>query len=187
LLTDKKYNEAVAAFKQAQLIKPTEPYPANKISEINRIIDGLARAKEKDQQYDATIAKADKLFTSKDYKMSKSAYQDALLIKASEKYPKDKIAELDVLLKTKNVAAVTTDGKDNKADYVNVLAQKYPEGVTEELARENNAKVTRRIVVRNKEGHMYVKKETNFGPVYFFKDDVPITEHEFIKDTETHQ
>lgn len=186
LLADKKYNEAIAAYKEAQTIKPNEPYPGNKISEINKTLDGLSRAKEKDQQYTAQIAKADKLFASKDYKMSKSAYQDALLLKSSEKYPKDKIAELDVLLKTKNTVAATTV-KDNKADFVNALAQKYPEGITEEFGKENNAKVTRRIVVRGKEGHMYVKKETSFGPVYFFKDDVPITESEFVRDTEVAQ
>jgi hypothetical protein len=186
LLADKKYNEAIVAYKEAQAIKVNEPYPANKIIEVNKIIDGLARAKEKDQQYAAQIAKADKLFASKDYKMSKSAYQDALLLKASEKYPKDKIAELDVLLKTKNTVT-TAVVKDNKSDFVNALAQKYPEGITEELGRENNAKVTKRIVVKGKEGHMYIKKETNFGPIYFFKDDVPITEHEFIRDTEVAQ
>jgi Trp operon repressor len=187
LLADKKYPEAIVAYKEAQTIKPNEPYPANKISEINKIIDGLSRSKEKDQQYDAIIAKADKLFTSKDYKMAKSAYQDALLVKASEKYPKDKIAEIDVLMKNKNTSATTAVVKDNKSEYVNALAQKYPEGITEELGRENNAKVTRRIVVKGKEGHMYIKKETSFGPIYYFKDDVPITEQEFVKDTEVQQ
>lgn len=61
---------------------------------------------------------------------------------------------------------------------------KYPEGITEESATENNAKVTRRIVVKGSEGHLYVRKETSFGPIYYFKDNVPITESEFTRDTE---
>jgi hypothetical protein len=184
LLTDKKFTEAIAAYKEAQAIKPNEPYPANKITEINKTLDGMARAKEKEKQYTDLIAKGDKMFGTKDYKIAKSAYQDALLIKASEKYPKDKIAEIDVLMKTKNGTATATTAKATKDEFINALAQKYPEGITEEMGRENNAKVTRRIVVKGKEGHMYIKKETNFGPIYFFKDDVPITEQEFVRDTE---
>jgi hypothetical protein len=187
LFADKKYNEAIAAYKEAQIIKPNEPYPANKISEINKALDALSRAKEKEKQYTDLVAKGDKLFASKDYKMSRSAYQDALLVKATEKYPKDKIAEIDLLTKAKTTTTTTTAATTTKSEYVNALAQKYPEGITEELARENNAKITRRIVVKNKEGHMYIRKETNFGPVYYFKDDVPITEHEFARDTEIAQ
>ena len=67
------------------------------------------------------------------------------------------------------------------------LAKKYPEGITEESATENNAKVTRRIVVRGLEGHLYVRKETSFGPIYFFKDNVAITETEYLRDTEVQQ
>jgi hypothetical protein len=188
LLADKKYPEAIAAYKEAQAIRPNEPYPANKISEINKTLDAMSRAKEKEKQYNDLIAKGDKLFASKDYKVARSAFQDALLIKAAEKYPKDKITEIDGLLKTKNGAATTTTtAAATKEEFVNALAQKYPEGITEELARENNAKVTRRIVVKGKEGHMYIRKETSFGPVYYFKDDVPITEQEFSRDTEITQ
>jgi hypothetical protein len=186
LFTDKKYIESILAYKEAQLVKPTDPYPANKITEANKALDALSRAKEKDKLYTDLITKADKLFASKDYKQSKSAYQDALLAKATEKYPKDKIAEIDGLMKkgTTTTAVAAVNPKDA---FKNSLAEKYPEGITEELARENNAKITRRIVVRNKEGHMYVKKETNFGPVYYFKDNVPITEQEFSRDTEVAQ
>jgi Trp operon repressor len=185
LLADKKYNEAIAAYKEAQAVKANEPYPANKISEINKTLDGLARSKEKDKQYTDLIAKGDKLFLSKDYKLAKSAYQDALLVKAAEKYPKDKIAELDVLMKNKVGTTTAVAPVDKKEEFTNALAQKYPEGITEELARENNAKVTRRIVVKGKEGHMYIKKETSFGPIYYTKDGVPITEQEFVRDTQT--
>lgn len=183
LLADKKYPEAITAYKEAQTIKPTDPYPANKISEINKTLDALSRAKEKAKQYDDLIAKADKFFASKDYKLARTSYQDALLINATEKYPKDKITEIDGLMKSKTTTtAAVTDNK--KEDFKNALAQKYPEGITEESSRENNAKVTRRIVVKNHEGHLYVRKETSFGPIYYFKDDVPITESEFTRDTE---
>ncbi|MBL7882942.1 MAG: hypothetical protein JNL69_02660, partial [Bacteroidia bacterium] len=183
LLAAKDYTNAIVAYKEAQLVKPTEPYPANKIAEINKTIDAQTKLKAKEKDYQDLIAKGDKLFASKDYKMSRGAYQDALLIKASEQYPKTKIAEIDALMK-KSTTTTTTTPVDKKEEFKNALAEKYPEGITEETARENNAKITRRIVVKGKTGNMYVKKETSFGAIYYFKNDVPITEQEFIRDTE---
>ncbi len=186
LLALKKYPEAIAAYKDAQAIKTMDPYPANKIADINKTLDDLARAKEKDKQYADIIAKADKLFELKDYKSSKNNYLDAALVKPTEKYPKDKIAEIDALMKKKGAASATV-ATTSKDDFKSDLAKKYPEGITEESGSENNAKVTRRIVVKGNEGHMYIRKETSFGPVYYFKDDVPITEQEFTRDTEVAQ
>ncbi|MCK6649301.1 MAG: hypothetical protein L6Q66_06580, partial [Bacteroidia bacterium] len=182
--TEKNYTLAITSYKSAQTLKPNEPYPANKIAEANRAIDTESKAKAKEQQYKDLVAKGDKLMASKDYKMAKSAFQDALLIKATEAYPKAKIAEIDALMKKGNTTTTTTTTTETKDKAKNALAEKYPEGITEESARENNAKVTRRIVVKNKEGHMYIKKETSFGPIYYFKDDVPITEQEYLRDTE---
>ncbi|MBK7183233.1 MAG: hypothetical protein IPH89_09995 [Bacteroidetes bacterium] len=182
--TAKDYTTALTSYKEAQSLKPSEPYPTNKIAEVNRALDAIEKGKAKEQQYKDLVAKGDKLMASKDYKMAKSAFQDALLIKATEQYPKAKIAEIDGLMKKGTTTTTATDTKNNKDDFKSVLAQKYPEGITEESGRENNAKVTRRIVVRGNEGHMYVKKETSFGAIYYFKDDTPITEQEYIRNTE---
>ncbi|MCX6295965.1 MAG: hypothetical protein NTX97_07845, partial [Bacteroidetes bacterium] len=183
ILAKEDYKNAILAYKEAQAIKPNEPYPTNKLKEINATVDGLAKLKEKDAQYLDIITKADKLLTLKDYKSAKSRYLDASLVKPTEQYPKDKVAEIDVLLKKKNTTTTTTTTA-NKDDFRNELVKKYPEGITEETVNEKNAKVTRRIVIRGSEGHLYVKKETGFGPIYFFRDEVPITENEFLKDTE---
>jgi hypothetical protein len=181
-LEAKDYSNAMAAYKEAQSVKPNEPYPVNKISEVNRAMDNLSRASAKEQQYKDLIAKADKFFTAKDYKQARTAYSDALLVKVTEKYPKDKIAEIDAL--TKNKTNTTTVVKDNKDDFKSELAKKYPEGITEESATEMNSKIIRRIVVKGNEGHLYIQKTTSFGPIYYFKDDVPITEKEYLRDTE---
>ena len=180
----KEYNEALSAYKEAQAVKPGEPYPNNKISEINNILDGLARSKEKDKQYNDVISKADKLFAAKDYKTAKSAYLDASLLKPTEKYPKDKVIEIDNILNPKTVTTPVASSK-SKDDFRNELAKKYPQGITEESATEGNLSVIRRIVVNGTDAHLYLKKTTSFGAVYYFKDDVSITETEFLKDTET--
>ncbi len=178
----KEYANAISAYKEAQTYKPNEPYPGSRISDIYRILDALARLKEKDDRYNSTIAIADKLFAAKDYQKARGIYSDALIIKSSEQYPKDKMAEIDVLLKRKNtiVAPVAVKKEENKND----LAQKYPEGLTEEYATELNASLVKRIVVKGNEGHLYIQKTTKFGPIYWTRDGVPITEQEFIKKTE---
>lgn len=178
----KDYTNALAAYKEAQALKPAEPYPNNKISEINNILDGLARSKEKDKQYTDVIAKADKLLAGRDYKQAKAAYLDASLLKPTEHYPKSKVAEIDNILNPKTVTPVAVN--KTKDDFRNELAKKYPQGVTEESATEGNLRVIRRIVVKGDEAHLYLKKTTSFGAVYYFKDDVSITEAEFNKDTE---
>jgi hypothetical protein len=178
----KDYPAALAAFKEAQSLRPSEPYPNNKISEINNLLDGLARAKEKDKQYADLIAKADKSFASKDYKAAKGLFLDASLLKPTEKYPKDKVIEIDNILNPKTAAPVVT----NKAmdDFRNALAKKYPQGITEESVMEGNLKVVRRIVVNGADAHLYLKKTTTFGAIYYFKDDISITEKEFVSNTE---
>jgi hypothetical protein len=181
-MAKKDYPAALLAFKEAQGLRPSEPYPNNKISEINNLLDGLARSKEKDKQYADLIIKADKSFASKDYKVAKGSYLDASLIKPTERYPKTKVIEIDNILNPKTVAPVVT----NKAmeDFRNDLAKKYPQGITEESGTEGNLKVVRRIVVNGADAHLYLKKTTSFGAIYYFKDDVSITEKEFVSSTE---
>ncbi len=180
----KEYENALAAYKEALAIKSSESYPSNKISEINKILDEQVRNKEKEKQYAGLITKADKAMAAKDYKEAKATYLDASLIKPTERYPKEKVIEIDNILNPKvNTAPVTAE--KSKDDFRNELAKKYPQGVTEESATEGNLKVIRRIVVRGDDAHLYLKKITSFGAIYYFKDNVAITEAEFVKDTES--
>lgn len=70
------------------------------------------------------------------------------------------------------------------SDFRNELAKKYPQGVTEEIVKEGNTTTTRRIVVRGNKGVLYVMRRTNIG-VFYFKDNTPIFESEFIQSTGT--
>lgn len=182
-LLKKDYSEALIFFREAQTMRPTESYPNTKITEINAALDALARGKEKDNQYKLIIEKADQLFAKKEYKVAKGNYLDALLIKPTEKYPKDKIAAIDVLLNNKTTS-ITTTAKRSADDFRNELAKKYPQGITEESGMDGNIKFIRRIVVKGEEAHLYLKKTTSFGAIYYFKDEVSITEADYIKETE---
>jgi hypothetical protein len=131
-----------------------------------------AEAKLNQQKYDMYMKRGDSATTIKNYVYAKESYMIASAVKPSEPAPKDKIVAVDKIIEA-----------EKKAQYTNEYAKKYPEGVTEEKAKEGNANITRRIVVQGNKGWMYVKKETSFG-VFYFKDGVTITETEWTRDTE---
>jgi hypothetical protein len=122
-----------------------------------------------ENNYKASITTGDSAFQAKNYALAKTAFNAALTFKPGEMYPKDRIVEADALI---------------TASYTNELAKKYPQGITEEVSKENNAKVTKRIVVEGNKGTLYIKKETGFGATYYFKDGISITEQEFKRYTE---
>ena len=98
LLADKSYEPAKTEYQSALTLKPSEQYPKGKIEEINKVLDDIARKKALDDQYTSTLADADKLLAAKSYEPAKSGYQKASQLKPEEKYPKDRIAEIDQAL-----------------------------------------------------------------------------------------
>jgi len=117
---EKEYNEALSKgekalkedqltiakmqFQVAQSLKPDEKIPAQRISEIDLLIDQrnkdrLAKAqREIDEKYGQAISVADKSFKEKSYAIAKLQYQQASLIKPEETYPKTQMALCDKLL-----------------------------------------------------------------------------------------
>ncbi len=99
-----KYNEAISkadkAFAQSQwdfakqfyqeasTLKPLEAYPKTKLTELeNRIAN--------EKKYTAAIEKGDKAMTAKDFNTAKSAYNEALTVKANDTYAKGKLKEAE--------------------------------------------------------------------------------------------
>jgi len=162
----KEKAEADAALKE----KLAKEKAAAEAAEKERI----AKEEEKkafERKYKQVLSKGDSAFVAKDFEKAKKAYNEAIELKPEDDYPKNKLKEIDVQIANADL-------------YKNELAKKYPVGVTEEIVKEGNTTVTRRIVVTGYKGVLYEKKETNFGAVYYFKDGTPITEQEFKKNTE---
>ena len=97
-----KWEDAKAVYQEALNIFPTEQYPQGRIAEIDNKLFALRSAAEKEQAinnaYTAYVRSADSLLNLKKYQESRTAYNQALTIKAKESYPKQKIAEIDKLL-----------------------------------------------------------------------------------------
>jgi tetratricopeptide (TPR) repeat protein len=124
----KNYNLALSRYSAALKLK-TDPYPKERINEIESI-----QAKEKEAQaiaakeaeikkkYDDAIAKADQLLAQKKYDEAKLTYNLAAGYRASEEYPKNKIAEIEGILNSIAAAqsAAEAEAKAKEA-YENLL------------------------------------------------------------------
>ncbi len=173
----KEYAAAKLTYQAAVKQKPADQYPKDKITEIDRLLADQKFEAEKNKKYDALIVKADKQFAAKDYKTAKATYQEALMVKPIELYPKQKIAEIDKILNPVAVNNNPTDKpKAGSDEYINDLVKKYPQGLTEEQSKEGNITTIQRVVVVGNKGWMYTKKVYAWGGVYYFKDGVQISE-----------
>ena len=92
----KEWPESLTAFQKALSMKPEEAYPQKKVAEINAL---MKSEQQRQDAYNAAIAKADELFAAATYVDAKAKYQEALSIIPNQDYPTQKIAEIEALLK----------------------------------------------------------------------------------------
>ncbi|MCB0794756.1 MAG: hypothetical protein KDB88_08470, partial [Flavobacteriales bacterium] len=104
-----EFSAALNDYKDALQLKPQETHPKERIAAIEAKLDAAAReaaekerlereARERDQRYAELIAKADQAFQGQDLQQARSFYSDASSVKPEERYPKDRMAEIDGLL-----------------------------------------------------------------------------------------
>jgi tetratricopeptide (TPR) repeat protein len=96
---NRHYEKALELYANALSSKPDEIYPEEQISKINDIVEQKSK---QDNLYLDLIAKADKLFDSKQYLKAKVAYRNSLNIKPDEKYPGEKISGIEKILTEEN-------------------------------------------------------------------------------------
>ncbi len=94
-----KLDEAIAKYTEAQQKKPTEQEPKDKIAELQKIKQNLAKQKEIDTQYADFMRKGDEFMGQKNYLAAIKEYNNANGLKPAEKEPVDKAAEAERLAK----------------------------------------------------------------------------------------
>lgn len=128
----KNYQMAKTNYLEAQKLKSSEEYPGKKLAEIENILADLAKQEEINAKYKKVIDEADKLFVSEKYQNAIEKYNEALTIKSSEKYPNDKIAEINRIMNDAEAA------KKLEEEYLRLVAEgdaslktkKYEEALT---------------------------------------------------------
>ncbi len=96
LFNVKDYSVARFYYYKASDIKPSENYPQQRIGEIGRLIDEGLSADIR-MAYDKAIRQADDAFAKTNYTVAKFYYYKALELKSWERYPQNRIHEIQVL------------------------------------------------------------------------------------------
>ena len=96
LLDAKSFDKAIAAYKDAQKIKPTDPAPKSKITEVETL------KKQNEEQatkakYEALVSEADEFLKDSQFDAAKEKYAAAMGVLTHETYPKIKIKECEEL------------------------------------------------------------------------------------------
>lgn len=111
---------AIAKYKEAQKIKPTDPIPTAKIKELEAKKANNSAQVEIDKNYAAAMKKGDDAMLTENYADAKKFYDDALKIKPTEKEPVTKAAEAERKSKEQR-------GTEEEKNYNKILTtgQKY--------------------------------------------------------------
>jgi hypothetical protein len=112
--TANKLKEARDEYQKASILKPSEPVPPARITEIDQLLarqnetaklaameeaQRLEKERTDKELYNKTIAVADQSFAEKQFSNARTSYIKALDIFQNEKYPKEQIAKIDELLR----------------------------------------------------------------------------------------
>jgi len=122
---DKNYEEAINKYKEALQVKDDE-YPKQRITEIENVIANAAKQKEIDAKYDNQMSLANRLLEEKNYADARTAYLAAAEIKPLESEPKEKIENIDNILRERQLQA------ELDAKYQKLIAK------SDSLIKENN-------------------------------------------------
>ncbi len=89
LFNQQAFDPAMLKYQEAHTLVPSEAYPGQQIAKINASKGELA---QKEQAYNEVIGRADSQFDIAAWDESIATYQEALKLKPTEQYPKDRIA-----------------------------------------------------------------------------------------------
>lgn len=100
----KSYEGALVKYEEALTIKPKEKHPADRILELDALIQKQKESelaeKQENAEYYNLIQAADNFRNAKEFEKARAKYQEAIS-KKDEQYPKDEIKKIDAALKEK--------------------------------------------------------------------------------------
>lgn len=106
LLAVKNYDASKEKFIMAKELPLADEYPSQKITEIDAILDRLAKEKQAEAdlqarivKYKQIIAEADREFHQKNYDTAESKYQEALSLNYEKQYPENQLKTITAIRK----------------------------------------------------------------------------------------
>ncbi len=111
LAAQKNYQEALAAYKEAQEIYPTEMYPGKQISEIN---NQMSKQQNSAEVYKKLIEEADALASQQKYAEALQKYKGAASLNPQEAYARQKVAEIEKAMAQEQAARQAAQSNEDR-------------------------------------------------------------------------
>jgi tetratricopeptide (TPR) repeat protein len=92
------YAAASERYRQARKTRPEDPYPPKKLNEIKAKLAAIAKQKEREAQYQALIAEANRLQAAGHFDLAIAKYKQAQLLKNSDAFAQSQIDKINALL-----------------------------------------------------------------------------------------
>lgn len=125
----RQYMSSKEQYEFALTIRPEDPYPQQRIVDIENELVLIAEAEKIDNEYLALIAEGDRLFNAGHYDLATSKYKEAQAIKSMDDYPQQRIEEIQRLLVN---AAEQKELDENYSKQVLLAARLFNEDKLEE-------------------------------------------------------
>ena len=146
LFNTEQYAEALGKYRTANQLRPEDPAPAKRITEIEGLQEKM---QENQKEYDKHITKADKLFRTGELAQALVSYEEAAKILPEEQYPKtqinninNKIKDAEELKEAKFQELVTGAEKDAENENFADAIDKYSQAAG---LKPENKQITARI------------------------------------------
>lgn len=191
LFYERQYEDAIVKYEEALKIKPGEAYPTAKITDLRIIIASM-------EEEQVAVKPLKEALIEEAPVIVEDPPETVEIPEEIPEAPKEVIIEVPVEKKiivkeepqVETEKSVPEQPKEEKAHLKKVveeveksieeiqieLAEQYPEGITEEVYREGNKTITKRVVVKNNRGNEYKKVQHDWGGKFYFKNDVSITQ-----------
>ena len=173
---NKSYEDAIRPYEQAAELKPEEKHPKDRLIEIQKILDELAKKNAQDKQnadanaeqaridreYQAFIDAGNDLFSGDDLEGAKEKFIAASGVKPAERYPKNKVEEIDKLIKQREldrIAAQKANEQNAEQSKIDAAYQKLIDEANElfDDSRLNDAKSAYSAALEIKSAEKYPK------------------------------
>ena len=174
----------IKADQEAARVRSAEAAEAERLARLDKISSEQYSLSE----YRDVIDKADLHYNFKKYEAALTEYENALAMRPDQDYPKERISLIRKMIGIQaSRESLAKENQENQQipieDFKNDIAQKYPEGVTEEVETSGNKTITKRYVVKDNHGDEYKMIKHSWGGKFFFKNEQQITELIWNKET----
>lgn len=104
-VVSKQYDDAISKYNEAIALKADEDYPTKRIAEIESVIANAAQQKIIDENYNAQMTLAKRLFAENNLNDARNTFLAASEIKPLESEPKNEITKIDLIINEKETKA----------------------------------------------------------------------------------